>query len=537
MALAKNITIIQPINLQPHGHSITHKKRVVAYVRVSTKYESQQTSFNAQYEYYKELIEQDPTMEFCGIYADEGISGRSMKKRKEFRKMVEDGINGKVDLILVKSVSRFARNVVDCLNVVKQLKDSGVEIRFEKEGLSSFANDKATNFQLTIFSTIAQEESESLSDAVNWGIKRRNEKGVVKAGKVYGYDIDENKNYVINIEEAKVVRSIFQMFLDGGTYNGIATTLDRNKVKPPKSQKGWSDSTIGKMLVNEKYIGDALLQKTITQPYKAKRRPRSGDNQQYYVANHHEPIIDKETFEKVKREIKYRTNQRGFTPSGKSLCTSKYAFSNKLFCYGCGSKFRRHKQRKKDGDYAIWVCINHKNNGRAACDQQSIKEKLLEEAFIRVLNRVVQNGDVIIEDVLNSIDITLDGNINTGRVADLQWEIETKQKQMLNIMSGKGVGVSQDEIQMKTMQIMEEIVQLTKEKDEVEQKILSYEHNIERVAKLKELISKEKLLEEFNREIFRSMVEKVIIEGNEATFHFNGELKMTEIVEKKKERK
>ena len=534
MALAKNITIIKPLNLNPTGHTTTHKKRVVAYVRVSTKYESQQTSFNAQYEYYKELIERDPTMEFCGIYADEGISGRSMKKRKEFRRMVDDGINGKFDLILVKSVSRFARNVVDCLNVVKQLKDSGVEIRFEKEGLSSFANDKATNFQLTIFSTIAQEESESLSDSVNWGIKRRNEKGVVKANKVYGYDIGKDKNFVINPAEAEIVRAIFRMYLDGATYNGIATILDRNGVKPPKSKKGWSDSTICKMLVNEKYIGDALLQKSITETYKAKRRPRSGDNQQYYVADHHEPIIDRETFERVKREIAYRESQRGFSPTGKSLCTSKYPFSNKLFCYGCGSKFRRHYQRTaKQGDISIWVCINHKNNGRDSCSQRPIKEKQLEEAFMRVLNRVVADGDVIIDDVLKSIDITLDGDINTGRVADLQAEIDAKQRQMLTLMSGKNGSIQAAEIQAKTMAIMEEIVNLTREKEEIEQKITAYEHNIERVAQLKELISKEKLLQEFNREIFRTMVEKVIIDGNEATFHFNGELKITEIVENK----
>ena len=282
------------------------KKKVAAYARVSTGREEQQTSFKSQMEYYTRLILSNPDWEMVGVYADEGISGRSMKKRAKFREMIKDALDGKIDMILVKSVSRFARNVLDSLTIIEQLREKRIPVVFEKEKLNSLQDDKRTNFMLTMYASIAQEESDSLSDSVNWGIQRRNEQGFVRKAKTYGYDV-LNHEYVINKEQAEVVRLIFELYLSGLSFRLISEELKRRNIKSPSGLDRWDESTIEGMLQNEKYIGDALLQKTIVRPWVQKKRAASADSQQYYVEDDHEAIISKELFFRVQEEIMRRS--------------------------------------------------------------------------------------------------------------------------------------------------------------------------------------------------------------------------------------
>ena len=336
---------------------ITRKKRVAAYARVSTGREEQQTSFKSQLEYYTRLILSNPDWEMVGVYADEGISGRSMKKRVKFREMIKDALDGNIDMILVKSVSRFARNVLDSLTIIEQLREKRIPVVFEKEKLNSLQDDKRTNFMLTMYASIAQEESDSLSDSVNWGIQRRNEQGFVRKAKTYGYDV-LNHEYVVNKEQAEVVRLIFELYISGLSYRLISDELQRRNIKSPLGLDRWDESTIEGMLQNEKYIGDALLQKTIVRPWVQKKRSASADSQQYYVEDDHEAIVSDEMFERVKREMEYRRSLRSCTKSGRGGYSSKYPLSSNVVYANGHTKskleLKRTNQCKSKSRDSLW---------------------------------------------------------------------------------------------------------------------------------------------------------------------------------------
>ena len=289
--MAKNITVIPARssrsslaeNLQPQ------KKRIAAYCRVSTDQEEQLSSFEAQVSYYTNFIERNPDFECAGIYADEGISGTNTKKREQFNRMIEDCKAGKIDGIITKSISRFARNTLDCLNYVRQLKDLGIGVTFEKENI--FTLDSKGEVLLSILSSLAQDESRSISENSTWGIRRRFEQGrlFINTTKFLGYDKDKNGNLVINEKQAKIVRRIYKEFLDGKGANRIARDLEKDRVPNWHGKAKWYENSIRKMLTNEKYMGDALLQKTYTVDFlNKKREENTGQVPQYYVEDSHE---------------------------------------------------------------------------------------------------------------------------------------------------------------------------------------------------------------------------------------------------------
>ena len=304
----KQVTVIEPTikNLNNIGQQ-TSKKRVAAYARVSTLHEEQESSYDAQVEYYTKHIQSNPNWEFVGIYADNGISGTSTKRREGFNRMVEDAKAGKMDMILTKSISRFARNTVDTLKAVRELRIIGCEVVFEKENLSSFSPQGDT--VLTIMANLAEEESRSLSESVKWGKRRR-----MQAGKAFipyhlflGYRKGADGKPEIVPEEAEIVREIFQMSLNGASIHTIADELTARGVPTPGKCKKWNSSTINKMLRNEKYKGDALCQKAYTVDFLTKKRKKNeGELRQYYIKNSHPAIIDEETFDKVQKELDRR---------------------------------------------------------------------------------------------------------------------------------------------------------------------------------------------------------------------------------------
>lgn len=302
------ITVIEPtaVKTSEPGKPLSgeKKRRVAGYARVSTEKDEQFTSYKAQVQYYEEFIKRRPDWKFVRVYTDEGASGTSTKYRQGFRRMVRDALAGRIDLIVTKSVSRFARNTLDSLSTIRKLRDAGCEIYFEKENIYTF--DSRGELLLTIMSSLAQEESRSISRNVTWGMRRCMAKGQVTLpySTFLGYDKGPDGTLVVNPAQAEVVKEIYRRYLAGETCYRIAKTLTQRGVPTPAGKTRWYTSVIRSILSNEKYIGDARLQKTYVEDYLTKKkRVNHGELTQYYITGHHEPIISREDFAKVQERM------------------------------------------------------------------------------------------------------------------------------------------------------------------------------------------------------------------------------------------
>ena len=398
--MAKNITVIPAkANRTSLAENLElKKKRVAAYCRVSTDQEEQLSSYEAQVNYYTNYIEKHPDYEFAGIYADEGISGTTTKKREQFNRMIEDCKAGKIDMIITKSISRFARNTLDCLNFVRQLKDLGIGVTFEKENI--FTLDSKGEVLLSILSSLAQDESRSISENSTWGIRRRFEQGKLHVNhtKFLGYDKDKNGNLVVNEKQAKIVRRIYKEFLDGKGANRIARDLELGGVANWNGKAKWYEGSIRKMLTNEKYKGDALLQKTYTIDFLSKKRAdNNGEVPQYYVEDSHPAIIDKEMWEAVQLEMERRRNfalQYGIQKF--EYVTTSNPFAGRVICGSCGQIFGRKVWNSTDDRFRriIWRCNGkYPAKGEKGCESRHIDNAVLYQAFVNVFNMMVENKD------------------------------------------------------------------------------------------------------------------------------------------------
>ena len=357
------------------------QKRVAAYARVSTDQDAQQSSYEAQITYYTDYINSKPEWTFVSIYSDEGISGTSFKKRDGFNRMVEDAMNGKIDLILTKSISRFARNTVDSLSVTRKLKAKGVEVFFEKENISSM--DPQAELIFTIMSSVAQEESRSISENVRWGKRRSMEAGNVSIpySSFLGYEKGPDGLPQIVPEEAELVRYIFRLYLEGNTFKAIADRLTSEGYKTPRNAQCWHPKTVSSILTNEKYKGDARLQKTYVVDFLTKEvRVNHGEVKQWYVKDSHDAIVSPETFELVQREIQRRTARKGrFYDS---------PFTNKIICGACGGYYG-HRVWHSNESYRknVWIC-NDKYRGETICRVPRLTDQEIETLFLIALNRL-----------------------------------------------------------------------------------------------------------------------------------------------------
>ena len=378
------ITIIEPIyqRVETTEADTAQKLKVAAYARVSTEQDEQQSSYEAQVDFYTRHIKANPDWEFVKVFADRGITGTNTKNRDEFNEMIELALSGGIDLILTKSISRFARNTVDTLQIVRKLKAAGVEVRFEKENLHTF--DPKCEMMLTIMSSLAQEESRSISENVRWGQQQSMRKGKVHIAYKHflGYKKGEDGRPEIVEEEAEIVRKIYDLFLSGMTIRHIAEYLTDEGIPTPSGKEKWPVSTVENILSNEKYKGDALLQMTYTEDYLTKKvRKNRGEVKQYLVEHSHEPIIDPETFDSVQELLAkrrpYRARLRDTSP-----------FCNKLVCADCGG-FYGHKvwhNRNNTERYDIWYC-NQRYQGGKVCNTPFLREGEIETAFETMLER------------------------------------------------------------------------------------------------------------------------------------------------------
>ena len=367
------------------------KKRVAAYARVSTEQDEQQNSYEAQIEYYSGYIKSKPEWEFVRIYADEGISGTSYKKRDGFNEMIEDAMNGKIDLILTKSISRFSRNTVDSLSITRKLKNAGVEVYFEKENISSM--DAQAELLFTIMSSIAQEESRSISENVRWGKQRSMEAGKFSLAWTHFLGFKKGPDGLPEIveEEAETVRRIYKMYLDGQSFLSIAEALTKDGIKTPSGKDVWRAETVRSILTNEKYKGDARLQKTYTVDFLTKEtRVNNGERKQWYIHDSHDAIVSPETFELVQKEIERRCSRKGgFYDS---------PFSNKVICGSCGSYYGHRVWHSNESCIKhIWRC-NDKYHHDTVCNTPKFEDHEMEKAFLLVANRLlVDKGNYVAE--------------------------------------------------------------------------------------------------------------------------------------------
>lgn len=369
------------------------KRKVAAYARVSTDLEEQLTSYEAQVDYYSNYIKSRDDWEFVDVYTDEGISGTSTKHREGFKKMIDNAMSGNIDLIITKSVSRFARNTVDSLTTIRSLKEIGCECYFEKENIWTF--DGKGELLLTIMSSLAQEESRSISENVKWGHRKRFADGKVSVpfGNFLGYKKGEDGNLEIDEEQAIIVKRIYREFLAGSTAVAIAKSLMKDGIKSPMNKEKWNASTIRSILKNEKYKGDALLQKNYTVDFLTKKQKvNEGEIPQYYVENNHEAIITSEMFEIVQAEIERRRKLNG-KYSGVDILTSK------IICGECGGSYGSKVWHSNDKYRKIVYQCNRKYNGDKKCETPILIKEDIENRFINVVNEIIKNKDEIIENL------------------------------------------------------------------------------------------------------------------------------------------
>ena len=364
---------------------LTERLRVAAYARVSTDDEEQLTSYEAQVDYYTRKIRENPDWTFVEVYADEGISGTNTKKRKNFNRMIDDAMAGKIDRIITKSVSRFARNTVDTLTAVRKLKEKGVGVTFEKENIDTL--DSKGELFITIMSSLAQEESRSISENVTWGWRKRIADGKVSLAysNFLGYEKGPDGKMQIVEEEAKIVREIYAMFLDGKTPSGIASALTKRGVSTPAGKTKWQASTVKSILSNEKYRGDALLQKTFTVDFLTKKaKVNEGEAPQYYVENSHPAIVSAEVFELAQVEW-VRRKQRGGHTSATTV------FSGRLICGECGAYFGSKVWHSTDAYRSVVYRCNRKYEKKGMpCPSPHVREDEIKAAFERALEMLLE---------------------------------------------------------------------------------------------------------------------------------------------------
>ena len=385
--------------------------RVAAYCRVSTDDEEQLTSYEAQKNYYTDKIMTNKEWTMAGIFADEGITGTSARKRPEFLRMIRQCKQGKIDIVLTKSISRFARNTVDCLNYVRALKELGIAVIFEKENMNTLEVD--SEILITMLGAFAQSESESISANVRWGIRQAMKEGkaTIQYKYLYGYRKGDDGKPEIIPNQAEVVRKIYDLFLSGTPVRGIQEYLNASAVPNINGESKWARSAIDSILTNEKYCGDVLLQKTyIDDCINKKVKKNTGQLPMYLVQNHHEGIISRETFDAAQAELARRSAGKSPSkknaPTGRSRYSSKYALSDRLYCGECGTRYQRCTWRNRDGSKRIvWRCVSRVDYGNKYChDSPTLDEEPLHRAILAAINSAVKDKDSIIYNLKSAME-------------------------------------------------------------------------------------------------------------------------------------
>ena len=480
------------------------KKRVAAYCRVSTDTEEQMVSLLAQKGHYEKYIRENKDWIYAGIYCDEGITGTNKENRPALRRMMRACREGKIDYIITKSLSRFARNTTDCLMMVRKLLRLGIGIYFEKENIDTTTMD--SELLLAIMSQLAEDESRSISQNTKWSIHQRFNKGTyIVSTPPYGYENKDGK-MVINEEEAKVIRYIFSEMLSGrGSYQ-IAKSLERKGI-PTKRRGNWNTTIIREMLSNEKYVGDMLCQKTYVDDHFKDHRNK-GEKEMYLVTDHHEPIIDRADFEAAQNLLKVRSDAA--CSGGTSKFQNRYPFSGKIYCAECGDRFKRRINNATVDKTVFWVCRTH-TYYKERCSMDTVKNEALELAFTLMMNKLIYASEEMLKPFF--IELTeKNRTIDCMDVEKVDEKLEKNRESMRKLLEVMTKGCLDAAVYSReNLALAREADELAKAKERLASskgEIFSFEMEIKA---LYDFARHSDYLKEFDGDLFTRFVDRIIV--------------------------
>ena len=523
--LQRKVNYIDPkIKTETDAENSYRQIRVAAYCRVSTQMEEQLNSYEVQVKHYTDKINSEPKWSFAGIYADKGISGTSAKKRDEFMKMIRACKRHKIDMIITKSISRFSRNTLDCLKYIRILKELNVDVYFEEQGLHS--KDAGAEFYITIYGSIAQSEAENISANVKWGKQQSAKEGKVSFSynSFLGYKKGADGKPEIVEDEAKVVREIFDKYLEGESVRTIAKYLTANQIATPTGKEVWHYGTVKSILSNEKYKGDALINKTYVVDCISKKVKRNnGERAQYYVENNHPAIISPEKFNRVQEEMARRTSKKKVKQIGTKTelgkYSSKYALSELLICGECHTPYRRCTWTTTDGKKKImWRCINRLDYGKKYCHHSpSVEESVLQNAIVQAVQNNIGKCSEVLEKLKQHIKMGLSGEQTEDKTIDIQIEIARLDKEYVDLLNQITADIENAEA------LESQLEEIIIKKHSLQNELQIYENSNSKQANTKTRLDEIfQIIEglknhpmEFNDVIIRQIIDCIIVESKE----------------------
>lgn len=506
------------------------KLLVAAYARVSTEKEEQEDSFERQVEHYKHLINSKPEWQYVDVYADPGISGTRAEKRPDFLRMIEDCRAGKIQKVLVKSISRFARNTVDALKYIRELKELGISVYFESENIDTLT--PGGEVLLTILAAMAEQESRTMSTNIKWAYQKKFEKGevIINTGAVLGYRKASDGGYEIVEHEGEIIRRIFHEYISGMSVPQICRKLEAAGYKTKRGSDTWRPNAVLGILKNEKYTGNAILGKTFKPDVLSKRRIKNDGTMapMYYAENTHPAIIDKSIFELAQDEMRRRKEEKNMAVGG-SRYTSKYPFSGLLVCGCCGHRLRRHVRTMGSGKkVAAWGCANRIANGRAVCDSWHISEDILKETYKAAIIEEVGNIDKVIDTINESCSAELHAD-NYEALSKIEQQIVEIQENVLALHRARqNCGTTDAEYNIQISAYSQQIQELETQRTELQSRSNKYTAIRNWLATFKEATATGDIYDPDNVAVMKAMVEYIVVYRDSMELH----LKCGVIIEK-----
>ena len=492
--------------------------RVAAYCRVSTDDEEQLTSYEAQKNYYTDKIMTNKEWTMAGIFADEGITGTSARKRPEFLRMIRQCKQGKIDIILTKSISRFARNTVDCLNYIRALKELGIAVIFEKENINTLEAD--SEILITMLGAFAQSESESISSNVRWGKRQAMKEGkaTIQYRYLYGYRKGDDGKPEIIPEQAEVVRKIYDLFLSGTSIRGIKEYLEQNNIRNVDGEVKWARNAINSILTNEKYCGDVLLQKTyIDDCINKKVKKNTGQLPMYLVQNHHEGIISREIFDAAQAELARRSAgkspSRKNAPTGRSRYSSKYALTDRLYCGECGTRYQRCTWRNHDSSKRIvWRCVSRVDYGRKYChNSPTLDEVPLQNAILAAINSSSSDKSNVVYLLNSAMEkelVPISGQALS--ISDIEMRLEELKAEFDKLLAKAANIEDQSALNDRFRSILQEQTELKLKRDELQNALINNDALSQRMTACKQALdSVPATITEWDEALIRQVVDSV----------------------------
>ncbi|EPR07975.1 recombinase family protein [Ruminiclostridium papyrosolvens] len=527
----KKVTVIEASSESKAADN--RKIRVCAYCRVSSMHKEQQNSFEAQASHYTKYIQSNSQWEFAGIYSDEGISGTKKEIRPEFMRLINDCENGRIDMVITKSISRFARNTADCIETIRKLKSLGVTVYFEKENINSMSQE--SELILSVLSSLAQEEAASMSSNIRWANQRRYKQGKfqIATAKFMGYDKDGNGDLVINQAEAEIVKRIFREYIGGKGSAGIARTLNEENI-PTITGTKWYGSTIRRMLGNEKYCGDALLQKTITaDSVTFKRKSNKGELPQYYIKNNHEPIISREDFERVKELIEIRKKKQGIDEEVIKKMRKRYPLTGKIICGNCGNHYKRSIYNTSNKYRSVvYVCSSTEAEKIMDCNARPVMQKGLHQAFINMSNRLYSNWRTLLLPYRTYLKKLVQSTADRTEIYNIDNQIIelAEQESMQKILLAKG-SIEPALFNKNINETTAKINEIKARKQAISTSIVNQDILLAETEKSIEFIKNYTYIDEFDEDCFNAIVKDIVVKSrNNLCFRLKNGMELDEFM-------